>query len=106
MYLGYLDDSGDPGVHAGSPTPTYTTACVLVRDAHWVGLFEDHNPLSSLPAPELRFADAPGGPWDGTRSWHGNPANRLAAGALAELLSRRRSLERCAEALVRWAREA
>jgi hypothetical protein len=41
MYLGYLDDSGDPGVHAGSPTPTFTTACVLVRDAHWVGLFED-----------------------------------------------------------------
>ena len=41
MYLGYLDDSGDPGVHTGSPTPTYTTACVLVRDAHWVGLFED-----------------------------------------------------------------
>jgi hypothetical protein len=41
MFLGYLDDSGDPGVHAGSPTPTYTTACVLIRDAHWVGLFED-----------------------------------------------------------------
>jgi hypothetical protein len=41
MYLGYLDDSGDPGVHAGSPTPTYTTACVLVRDSHWVGLFEE-----------------------------------------------------------------
>jgi hypothetical protein len=34
------------------------------------------------------------------------PANRLAAAALAELLSRRRSLERCAEALVAWAREA
>ena len=34
------------------------------------------------------------------------PANRLAAAALAELFSRRRSLERCAEALVRWARAA
>jgi hypothetical protein len=34
------------------------------------------------------------------------PANRLAASALAELFGRRRSLERCAEALVRWAREA
>jgi hypothetical protein len=32
------------------------------------------------------------------------PANRPAAAALAELLSRRRSLKRCAEALVRWAR--
>jgi hypothetical protein len=41
MYLAYLDDSGDPGVHAGSPTPTYTTSCVFVRDAHWVALFED-----------------------------------------------------------------
>jgi hypothetical protein len=34
------------------------------------------------------------------------PANRMAAAALAELFSRRRSLERCAEALVRWARSA
>jgi hypothetical protein len=34
------------------------------------------------------------------------PANRLAASALAELLSRRRSCERIAEALVRWSREA
>ena len=32
------------------------------------------------------------------------PANRLAAASLAELFSRRRSLERCAEALVRWSR--
>ena len=32
------------------------------------------------------------------------PANRLAATALAELLSRRRSCERVAEALVRWSR--
>src|SRR5215218_4624117 len=31
-----------------------------------------------------------------------NPANRLAAAALVELFSQRRSLERCAEALVRW----
>jgi hypothetical protein len=34
------------------------------------------------------------------------PANRLAVAALAELFSRRRSLERCAEALVRWSRSA
>jgi len=32
------------------------------------------------------------------------PANRTAATALAELLSRRRSCERIADALVRWAR--
>ena len=32
------------------------------------------------------------------------PTNRLAAGALAKLLSRRRSCERIAEAIVRWAR--
>ena len=32
------------------------------------------------------------------------PANRLAAAALAELLSRRRSCERIAEVLVRWSR--
>jgi hypothetical protein len=34
------------------------------------------------------------------------PANRLAATALAELLSRRRSCERIADALVRWSRAA
>jgi hypothetical protein len=34
------------------------------------------------------------------------PANRLAASALAELLSLRRSCERIAEALVRWSRAA
>jgi hypothetical protein len=34
------------------------------------------------------------------------PVNRLAAGALAEFLSRRRSCDRIAEALVRWARAA
>src|SRR5262245_11749117 len=34
------------------------------------------------------------------------PVNRLAASALAELLSRRRSCERIAEALVRWSRTA
>jgi hypothetical protein len=34
------------------------------------------------------------------------PTNRLAATALAELLSRRRSCERIAEALVRWSRAA
>jgi hypothetical protein len=33
------------------------------------------------------------------------PTNRLAAAALAELLSRRRSCERIAEALVRWSRD-
>jgi hypothetical protein len=34
------------------------------------------------------------------------PVNRLAAAALAELFSRRRSCERIAEALVRWSRTA
>jgi predicted ATPase len=34
------------------------------------------------------------------------PANRLAAAALADLLSRRRPYERACEALVRWARAA
>jgi hypothetical protein len=34
------------------------------------------------------------------------PANTLAAAALAELLSRRCSCERIAEALVRWSRAA
>ena len=34
------------------------------------------------------------------------PVNRLAAAALAELLSRRRSCGRACEALVRWARAA
>ena len=34
------------------------------------------------------------------------PSNRLAAAALAELLSRRRSCERITEALVRWSRAA
>jgi hypothetical protein len=34
------------------------------------------------------------------------PAHRTAAGALAELLSRRRGLERACEVLVAWAREA
>jgi hypothetical protein len=34
------------------------------------------------------------------------PVSRLAAVALAELVSQRRGLERCAEALVRWTRGA
>jgi hypothetical protein len=34
------------------------------------------------------------------------PANRLAAATLAEPFSPRRSLERCAEALIQWARTA
>jgi hypothetical protein len=34
------------------------------------------------------------------------PTNRLAAAALAELLSRRRSCERSADALVRWSQSA
>ncbi len=34
------------------------------------------------------------------------PANRLAASAPAELFGGRRSLERCAEALIQWARTA
>jgi Protein of unknown function (DUF3800) len=40
MYLAYMDDSGDPGTAGGSPTPTYTIACVFVRDTDWVDLFE------------------------------------------------------------------
>jgi len=46
-----MDESGDPGGHTpatpahprwkGSPTPTYTVACVCVPDAGWVGLFEE-----------------------------------------------------------------
>jgi hypothetical protein len=36
-----MDDSGDPGVHPGSPTPTFTVSCVFVKDAHWAPLFED-----------------------------------------------------------------
>src|SRR5437660_8662380 len=36
-----MDDSGDPGVHPGSPTPTFTISCVFVKDAHWAPLFED-----------------------------------------------------------------
>jgi hypothetical protein len=41
VYLCYMDESGDPGVHLGSPTPTYTVACLFIQDAHWVELFED-----------------------------------------------------------------
>jgi hypothetical protein len=41
MYLCYLDESGDPGVVPGSPTPTYTVACVFVHASQWVPLFED-----------------------------------------------------------------
>jgi hypothetical protein len=36
-----MDDSGDPGVDPGSPTPTFTVCCVFVKDAHWAPLFED-----------------------------------------------------------------
>lgn len=36
-----MDESGDPGVGHGSPTPTYTVACLFVHDSHWVSLFED-----------------------------------------------------------------
>ena len=41
MFLCYMDESGDPGVHPGSPTPTYTVACVFVHASDWVGLFDD-----------------------------------------------------------------
>jgi hypothetical protein len=40
MFLCYMDESGDPG-KVGSPTPTYTVACVFVHDSQWVRLFED-----------------------------------------------------------------
>jgi hypothetical protein len=41
MYLCYIDESGDPGVHPGSPTSTYTVAAVFVHASHWVSVFED-----------------------------------------------------------------
>ncbi|MDP8943296.1 MAG: DUF3800 domain-containing protein [Actinomycetota bacterium] len=36
-----MDESGDPGVGVGSPTPTYTVSAVFVHDTQWVSLFED-----------------------------------------------------------------
>lgn len=36
-----MDESGDTGVGAGSPTPTYTVAAVLVHETNWVRLFDD-----------------------------------------------------------------
>jgi hypothetical protein len=41
VYLCYMDESGDPGVHPGSPTPTYTVSCLFIHDSHWVAAFED-----------------------------------------------------------------
>jgi Protein of unknown function (DUF3800) len=41
VYLCFMDESGDPGTNLGSPTLTYTVACVLVHDSQWVELFED-----------------------------------------------------------------
>jgi Protein of unknown function (DUF3800) len=41
VYLCYMDESGDPGTVAGSPTPTYTVCGLLVPDNQWVALFED-----------------------------------------------------------------
>ena len=35
-----MDESGDPGVHPGSPTPTYTVSAVLVRDSEWMAAFD------------------------------------------------------------------
>lgn len=35
MYVCYLDESGDPGPNAGSPTPRYTVAAVLVEGTKW-----------------------------------------------------------------------
>jgi hypothetical protein len=40
MLLCYMDESGDPGTHPGSPTPTYTVAAVLVRDRDWLTAFD------------------------------------------------------------------
>jgi hypothetical protein len=34
-----MDESGDPGTHKGSPTPTYTVASVLVNDRDWLPAF-------------------------------------------------------------------
>jgi len=36
-----MDESGDPGTHPGSPTPTYTVSALFVHEADWVILFED-----------------------------------------------------------------
>lgn len=36
-----MDESGDPGVNPGSPTPTYTVSCLFIHATHWVALFED-----------------------------------------------------------------
>lgn len=36
-----MGEPGDPGVHPGSPTPSYTVSCLFVHDGHWVQLFED-----------------------------------------------------------------
>jgi hypothetical protein len=41
MYLCYMDESGDTGTSAGSPTPTYTVCAVLVHETQWVTLFDD-----------------------------------------------------------------
>jgi len=35
MYLAYLDESGDPGPIATSPSKFYVVACVLVQDRAW-----------------------------------------------------------------------
>lgn len=41
MYLCYMDESGDPGVHPGSPTPTYTVSALFVHETEWVSIFDN-----------------------------------------------------------------
>lgn len=36
MYLAYLDESGDSGVGANTPTGFFVVACVLIHEADWV----------------------------------------------------------------------
>jgi len=41
MYLCYMDESGDPGVHPRSPTVAYSVAGIFLKDTSWLPAFED-----------------------------------------------------------------
>ncbi|MCX9155873.1 DUF3800 domain-containing protein [Niveibacterium sp. 24ML] len=36
MYFAYFDESGDTGMDDTSPTGTFTLACLLIHDKHWL----------------------------------------------------------------------
>jgi len=36
MYFAYFDESGDTGMGQDSPTRTFTLACLLIHDKHWL----------------------------------------------------------------------